>query len=176
MKSWFTPEESLNAIKNKLNFTHRSGWERTGAPKSGTSNMVEIIIKNSNPKNRISIRTSKEPVYIINQETNKIYNKYRKPVSEEEKNQALNNESNWNQASKHKLSPQLYFYGYYKTITQRNLVAVNLCVISKGYTSDLTTYFRDEKNMNFKDPPQGWVNNERRSIPGSFGCWIPPIK
>ena len=172
MKSWFTPEESLNAIKNKLNITYRSGWERVGAPKSGTTNTVEIIIKNFNPKNRISIRTSKNPVYIINQETNDIYNN-GEPVSEEEKNQALNNESNWNRASKHKLSPQLYFYGYYKTKTKGNLVAVNLCVISKGYTSDLRTYFSDEKNMNFKDPPQGWVNKESRSNPGSFYWWNP---
>jgi len=160
MKSWFTPAKSLNAIKTQVNITPENNWNKVGQPKSGSYNTVNMFVKNFNPNNKISIRTSTDPIYIIEPKTNTIYNEFGDPVTTKEKKEALQNKSNWEQASVHKLSPKLFYYGYFKQpgfFEGTNVDKIYLCVISEGFSSDLSSYYRNPKNIVYKEPPQGWI-------------------
>lgn len=175
MKSWFVPAESLNAIKNLVNITPENNWNKVGEPKSGSFNTVNFFVENVNPNNKKSIRTSTNPIYMIEPKTNTIYNEFGTPVTTKEKKEALRNKSNWEQASIHKLSPELFYYGYFKQtglFKGINVYKIYLCVISEGFTSDLSSYYRNPENIVYKDPPQGWVkrvSTARHLIPHGLG-------
>ena len=143
IKAWFPIEKDLDDIKRKTGYTSNQGWvllsENTGA-----FNRVKTYVGPGQGK--ISIRTSMKPVFYLG--TNGVlYNTNLIPFMEKEKQETINNNKNWRLASQHKISPELYYYGYYKGRTLRHLkngsffTEIHLCVISQGYDTDLDTYY-----------------------------------
>jgi hypothetical protein len=181
MKSWINAENSLEDIKKKLGFiTTQNVWNEVVSQRNkGSANEYKTYIKNYNPLNKIGIRTSLEPIFLYGD--GKIFDIYGDNITEKEKMEAINTERNWRLASKHELSPHLYYYGYFKNGAKnleiednngkfKNIVVhqLCLCVISKGYTMDLSKYYKDNKNKEYVTPPIGWKQHERRTVPGEY--------
>lgn len=183
MKSWIKPENSLNDIKKKLGFTTQNVWNEVVSQRSrGSFNEYKTYIKNYNPLHKIGIRTSLKPIFLLGD--GKIFDTEGDDITEKEKMEAINTERNWRLASKHELSPHLYYYGYFKNGAKnleiednngnfKNIVVhkLYLCVISKGYNMDLSKYYKDNKNKEYVTPPIGWVERESKSNPGEY-YWV----
>ena len=104
--------------------------------------------------------------FLLFQKNNRITYVNEKELTQQDKKKQQQDERGWNLASKHDISPELYFYGYYKNEgdlayefgrTETSIWALNLCIISKAYDMDLGEYYKDEGNFDYVAPPSGWV-------------------
>jgi hypothetical protein len=162
IKAWFPIEEDLDEIKKKTNYNSNHGWRLVNEI-NGAFNRVKTYI--GSDQSKISIRTSMKPVYYLGAE-NVLYNANFIPFTEEEKQEVINNKKNWHSASQHKISPELYYYGYYKgrtgSVRKKRFTEIHLCIISQGYDTDLETYYDDLKKTLYRGVRQ--PNPEARTL------------
>ena len=161
IKTWFPIEDNLDEIKRKTNYNSNHGWG-LDSERNGSFNRVKTYVREG--KGKISIRTSMKPVFYLGT-NNVLYNTNLFLFNEKEKQGIINNKKNWHSASQHKISPELYYYGYYKGRKLKHLkngnffTEIHLCIISQGYDTDLDTYYNDLKKTISRQP-----NREVRTL------------
>ena len=161
---WFPIEESLTTCLISAGMD-KGEWKRYKTSHKGANNTI-FYYKN-NADHRRTVRIAKHMKFYLFQKNNRITYEYQEEVTQQDKKKQQQDERGWKLASQHDISPELYFYGYYKNEgdisyevdgnTETAIWTLNLCIISKTYDMDLDEYYKDKGNFDYVAPPSGWV-------------------